>query len=48
MLPTNKHGVIPGRERQRANPESITRSASEYGSRVPAFGRLRNDKRRER
>jgi protein ImuA len=34
--------VIPGRERQRANPESIT-PAAEYGFRVRAFSASRND-----
>src|SRR5262245_49037767 len=37
------HPVIPGRERKRANPESITRSAAEYGFRVRPFGPSRND-----
>ena len=32
MLSAHTHGVIPGRERQRANPKSITRSAAEYDS----------------
>ena len=36
--------VIPGRERQRANPESTIRSAAVYGFRVGAFGASRNDK----
>ena len=35
--------VIPGRERQRANPESITRSTAEYGFRVRRFAPSRND-----
>ena len=34
--------VIPGR-REAANPESITRSAAEYGFRVRIFGASRND-----
>ena len=35
--------VIPGRERERANPESIYRSAAEYGFWVRSFGPSRND-----
>src|SRR5262249_31047883 len=35
--------VIPGRERKRANPESITRSTAEYGFRARPFGPSRND-----
>jgi hypothetical protein len=37
------HSVIPGRERQRASPESIRRSAVEYGFRARRFAASRND-----
>ena len=36
--------VIPGRGRQAANPESITRSAAEYGFRARRFAASRNDR----
>jgi len=39
--------VIPGR-RTAASPESILRSATDYGFRVPAFVRPRNDERNQR
>ncbi len=35
--------VIPGRERQRANPESIIPSAAVYGFRVRRSAPSRND-----
>jgi len=43
-----KATVIPGRERQRANPESIRRSAAEYGFRARPFGPSLNDEREGR
>ena len=35
--------VIPGRERQRANPESSQTHRADTGFRVPRFARSRND-----
>jgi len=40
-----KNAVIPGRERERAGPASITRCAAEHGVRVRPFGPPPNDGR---
>jgi hypothetical protein len=39
------NAVIPGRERQRANPETILRSAAGYGFQARRFAAPRTDGR---